>query len=100
MFACALLLALDCWCMHVSCSGCDTYGMCVCLCACVRACVRACALVQVCVCAFGCCFVSANGLLVDACQCCCLLMFVFLPLSRHFPSILEALHAVPVTTTD
>ena len=37
------------------------------------------------VCAFGCCFVGANGLLVDVCQCCCLLMFVCLPLSRHFP---------------
>ena len=35
--------------------------------------------------AFGCCFVSANGLLVDVCQCCCLLMLVCLPLSRHFP---------------
>ena len=41
---------------------------------------RVCALV----CAFGCRFVSANGLLVDVCQC-CLLMFVCLPLSRHFP---------------
>ena len=41
--------------------------------------------VCVCVCASGCCFVSANGLLVDVCQCCCLLMFVCLPLSRHFP---------------
>ena len=45
---------------------------------------------QVCVCAFGCCFVGANGyipltMLVDVCQCCCLLMFVCLPLSRHFP---------------
>ena len=54
-------------------------------CVCVRACVRECALVQVCVCAFGCCFVSANGLLADVCQCCCLLMFVCLPLSRQFP---------------
>ena len=51
----------------------------------VCVCVRACVLVQVCVCAFGCCFLSANGLLVDVCQCCCLLMFVCLPLSRHFP---------------
>jgi len=42
-------------------------------------------LVQVWVCAFGCCFVSANGLLVDVCQCCCLLTFVCLTLSRHFP---------------
>ena len=57
----------------------------VCVGACVRACVRACVLVQVWVCAFGCCFGSANGLLVDVCQCCCLLMFVCLPLSRHFP---------------
>ena len=32
--------------------------------------------------AFGCCFVSANGLLVDVCQCCCFLMFVCLPLSK------------------
>ena len=44
----------------------------------------------VCVCAFGCCFVGANGcipltMLVGVCQCCCLLMFVCLPLSRHFP---------------
>ena len=30
-------------------------------------------------------FVSANGLLVGVCQCCCLLMFVCLLLSRHFP---------------
>ena len=57
---------------------------------CVRACVRACVcarvLVQVCVvCAFGCCFVSANGLLVDVCQRCSVFMFVCLPLSRHFP---------------
>ena len=59
--------------------------VCVCVCACMRACVCACALVQVWVCAFGCCFVSANGLLVDVCQCCCLLMFVCLPLSRYFP---------------
>ena len=41
--------------------------------ACVGACVRAragvcmCVCAQVCVCAFGCCFVSANGLLVDVC---------------------------------
>ena len=33
----------------------------------LKVCVRSCALVQVCVCAFGCCFVSANGLLVDVC---------------------------------
>ena len=56
------------------------------VCACVRAhagvCMCVCA--QVCECAFRCCFVSANGLLVDVCQCCCLLMFVCLPLSRHF----------------
>ena len=43
-----------------------------------------------CVCAFGCCFVGANGcvpltMLVDVCQCCCLLMFVCLPFLRHFP---------------
>ena len=48
----------------------------VCACACARAGVSICV---------GCCFVSANGLLVDVCQCCCLLMFVCLPLSRHFP---------------
>ena len=82
---------------------------CVCVCVCVRACVRAsvrarvracvraragvcmCVCAQVCVRAFGCCFVGANGcipltMLVDECQCCCLLMFVCLPLSRHFPS--------------
>ena len=44
-----------------------------------------CVCAQVCECAFRCCFVSANGLLVDVCQCCCLFMFVCLPLSRHFP---------------
>ena len=65
--------------------------VCVCVCVCVRARVRAragvcmCVCAYVCVCAFGCCFVSANGLLVNVCQCCCLLMFVCLPLSRHFP---------------
>ena len=58
---------------------------CVCVCVCMCACVHACALVLLWVCAFGCCFVTANGLLVDVCQCCCLLMFVWLPLSRHFP---------------
>ena len=52
----------------------------------VSACVPACALVQVCVCVFGCCFVGANGLLVEVCQCCCLLTFVCLSLSGHFPS--------------
>ena len=36
----------------------------------------------------GCCFGGADGcilptMLVDVCQCCCLLMFVCLPLSRH-----------------
>ena len=51
--------------------------VCVCVCVCVRACVRACVwaragvcmcvCAQVCVCAFGCCFVGANGLLVDVC---------------------------------
>ena len=34
----------------------------------VHTCVRACTLVQVCVCVFGYCFVSANGLLVDVCH--------------------------------
>ena len=72
----------------------------VCVCVCARSCrcvyVRAragvcmCVCMQVCVCAFGCCFVGANGwipltMLVDVCQCCCLLMFVCLPVSRHFP---------------
>ena len=42
----------------------------------VCVCVRAHAGVS----AFGCCFVSANELLVDICQYCCLLMFVCLPL--------------------
>ena len=51
-----------------------------------RAVVCMCMCAQVCACAFGCCFVGANGLLVDVCQCCCLLMFVCLPLSGHFPS--------------
>ena len=58
---------------------------CVCVCVRARAGVCMCVCAQVCVCAFGGCFVSANGLLVDVCQCCCLLMFVCLPLSRHFP---------------
>ena len=62
------------------------------MCACLRAragvCMCVCA--QVCACAFGCCFVGANEcmpltMLVDVCQCCCLLMFVCLTLSRHFP---------------
>ena len=62
----------------------------VCVCVCVCVCARVCA--QVCVCAFGCYFVGANGcipltMLVDVCQCCCLLMFVCLPLSRHFPFV-------------
>ena len=70
----------------------------MCVSVCVRARVRACACVRAWraragvyvrvhagVCAFGCCFVGANGLLVYVCQCCCLLMFVCLPLSRHFP---------------
>ena len=57
----------------------EHYSYLWCVCACMR--VRSCR----CVCAFGCCFVSTNGLLVDVCQCCCLLMFVCLPLSRHFP---------------
>ena len=52
--------------------------------------ICSCVCAQVCVCAFGCCFVGTNGcipltMLVDVCQCCCLLMFVRLPLSRHFP---------------
>ena len=57
----------------------------------VSACVRAragvcmCVCAQVCVSAFGCCFGSANWLLVDVCQCYCFLMFVCLPLSRQFP---------------
>ena len=61
-----------------------TYGMCVCVCvcvcvcACVRACVRSCRCVYV---RLG---VVLLVLLVDICQCCCLLMFVCLPLSRHF----------------
>ena len=61
--------------------------VCVSVCACVHACagVYICMCAQVCVCAFGCYFVGANGLLVDVCRCCCLLMFVCLPLSRHFP---------------
>ena len=66
--------------------------VCVCACVCKRTCagVCMCACTQVCVCAFGCCFVGANGcipltMLVDVCQCCCLLMFVCVPLSRHFP---------------
>ena len=70
-------------------------GVCMCVCAQVCVCVRARRCVYVCVCAgvcmhagvcaFGCCFAGANGLLVDVCQCCCLLMFVCLPLLRHFP---------------
>ena len=46
--------------------------------------------VQVCGCGCGCCFGGADGcihliMLDDVCQCCCLLMFVCLPLSRHVP---------------
>ena len=57
------------------------------MCACVRAHagVCMCVFMQLFVCVFGCCFVGANGLLVDVCQCCCLLMLVCLLLSRHFP---------------
>ena len=74
---------------------------CRCMSVCVCVCVRARALLAfierllgsvlkvgfyiMCVCAFGCCFVGANGLLVDACQCYCFLIFVCLPLSKHFP---------------
>ena len=68
---------------------------CVLVCVCVwgggGVCVRAragvcmCVCAQVCVYAFGCCFVGENGLLVDVCLCCCLPMFLCLPLSRHFP---------------
>ena len=58
---------------------------CMHVCACMRAHTGVCVCVQVCVCAFGCCFVGANELLVDVCQCCCLLLFVRLLLSRHFP---------------
>ena len=52
--------------------------------------ICSCMCAQVCVCAFGCCFVGANGcipltMLVDICQCCCLLMFGCVLLSRHFP---------------
>ena len=61
------------------------------VCVCVRACAGVCMCVsaQVCACAFGC-FAGANGcipltMLVDVCQCCCLFMFVRLPLSRHDP---------------
>ena len=57
--------------------------MCVCVSACVRARAGVClhVLACVCICAFGCCFVGANGcipltMLVDVCQCCCLLVCV------------------------
>ena len=45
---------------------------------------------QVCGCRGGCCFGGVDGcmpltMLADVCQCCCLLMFVCLLLSRHFP---------------
>ena len=53
--------------------------MCVCVCVCVRARSCRCEYVRL-----GVVF-SVNGLLADVCQCCCLLMFVCLPLSRHFP---------------
>ena len=55
------------------------------VCVCAHAGVCMCVCAQVCVYVFGCCFVSGDGLLVDVCQCCCLLMFVCLPLLRHFP---------------
>ena len=49
--------------------------------------VHVCVCAQVCGCGCGCCFGGADGcialtMLVDVCQCCCLLMFVCLPLSR------------------
>ena len=62
--------------------------MCVCVCARARARVRVC--VRACVRGCVCCFGGEDGcipliMLVAVCQCCCLLMFVCLPLSRHFP---------------
>ena len=52
--------------------------------------VHVCVCAQVCGCGCGCCTGGADGCIpltmhVDVCQCCCLLMFVCLPLSRHFP---------------
>ena len=49
--------------------------------------VHVCVQVYGCVCVCVCCFGGADGcialtMLVDVCQCCCLLMFVCLPLSR------------------
>ena len=53
-------------------------------------CIQYMVCVYVCVCVCVCCFSDAGGripltILADVCQCCCLLMFVFLPLFRHFP---------------
>ena len=61
----------------------------MCVCVCAQVCV--CACVRVGVWMWGACrFGGANGcipliMLVDVFQCCCLLMFVCLPLLRHFP---------------
>ena len=61
--------------------------VCVCVCVCVRAraraCVYACVCTRRCVCACVC-FVGADGciplsMLIDVCQCCCLLLFICLP---------------------
>ena len=63
------------------CSGCWAHGKCV------HVGVWMCVCTRVCVCVV---FHGADGcipliIFVDVCQCCCLLMFVCLPLSRHFP---------------
>ena len=79
------------WCVYVRVHAgvcmcvCAQVCVCACACRCVYVRARRCVCAQVCVCAFGCCFAGANGLLADVCQCCCLLMFVCLPLLRHFP---------------
>ena len=70
--------------------------MCVCVCVCVRVRVgvraregvRMCE--QVCVCAFGCCFVGANGcipltMLVDVCQ--CMLLFAYVRILTAFETL-------------
>ena len=62
--------------------------MCVCVCVCARA--RARAVMRAGVWKWGvCCFGGADVcipliMLVDVCQCCCLLMFVYLPLLDTF----------------
>ena len=69
------------WGMRAGASVCARALVQVCVCACARRCVYV---------RLGVVLLVQNGcipltMLADVCQCCCLLMFVCLPLSRHFP---------------